>query len=199
MEKYPKEIMIKDGTRVTLRLMEKDDVTKLLDFFRALPEEDRRFLKEDVTQEEVVRRWADELNYDRIFPIVAEVEGKIVGDATLHRPLYGWSKHVGEIRMVVAKEYQRKGLGTALARELYRYALDKGVEKIVAQVMEGQLGAIKAFERLGFKKEATLKEHVTDLEGKKRGLIIMANHVEDLWRRMEELYSAEEFTATIRQ
>lgn len=122
MQRYPKQFKLKDKIVVTLRPMVRQDETKLLKFFRCLPDEDRLFLKEDVTKPEVIHRWVEELDYDRVLPILAEIGDEIVGDATLHTYQHGWLRHVGEIRCVVAREYQRKGIGVLLIRELLDHA-----------------------------------------------------------------------------
>ena len=100
-----------------------------------LPESDRLFLKDNVTDRAVVERWATELNYEKVFPILAWKGNEVVGDATLHKNLSGWMKHVGTIRMVTAPGFQRKGLGSVLANGIFD-ALKSGLEKIVAEMME---------------------------------------------------------------
>ncbi len=187
LENYPVAITVRDGRTVTVRPMTADDGDRLLAFFRALPEEDRQFLKEDVTREDVVRRFVEELDYERVFPLLAEYRGDIVGDATLHRTRHGWSAHVAAIRMVVAREFQRSGLATALARLLVRHAVNVGVDKMIAEVVDNQVGARRAFAKLGFSEEAVLKGHVKDRHGVKRDLVIMANDVSHLWEAMEAL------------
>jgi RimJ/RimL family protein N-acetyltransferase len=194
MEEYPKALKLKDGTTVRMRLMSPDDLPKLLEFFRSLPEEDRLFLKDDVTNPEVIERWIRELDYDRVLPVLAEVEGKIVGDATLHLQKHGWMRHLGEVRLVVAREFQRKGLGTILAREIFHHAVLKGLQKLLALMMESQIGALKAFRRLGFRREAVLKDHVIDLKGNRHDLIFMTNDVAELWRKIGDLILESEFT-----
>ena len=42
-------------------------------------------------------------------------------------------------------------------------------------------------EQVGFEQEAVLRDHATDLQGKRHNMIIMSNYVSELWRRMEEL------------
>jgi RimJ/RimL family protein N-acetyltransferase len=163
------------------------DGNRLLEFFRALPEEDRQFLKDDVTRPEVVDRFVRDLDYERIFPLLAEHGGAIVGDATLHRTKHGWSTHVAAIRMVVAAEFQRSGLATALAHNLVRHAVNVGVDKMVAEVVDNQVGARRAFAKLGFHEEAVLKGQVKDRHGVRRDLVIMANDVSHLWEAMEAL------------
>jgi len=193
MHGYPKQFKLKDMTVVALRPMVKEDEAKLLEFFRCLPEEDRLFLKEDVTKPEVIHRWVEELNYDRVLPILAEIESKIIGDATLHTYNYGWMRHVGEIRCVVAREYQRRGIGVLLIRELLDHAQQRGLHKIQTQFLENQIGAMQAFEKVGFVREAVLKKMAEDLKGKEHDLIIMTNNVSELWRKMEDLILDKEF------
>jgi len=195
MKAYPKIVRLKDGSKATLRPMVKEDVQKLLAFFRKLPEEDRLFLKDDVTDEKVIQRWADELDYEKTFPILAEVGDQIVADATLHTQERGWMRHIGEVRCVVAREYQRKGLGTILIREMFHRALQKRLHKLRAAMPETQVGAMKAFQTIGFKKEAVLKEHVVDLKGNKHDLVIMTNLVAELWRKISDQLVETGFSA----
>ena len=63
---YPKEVTLRDGTRVTLKPFEKKDKESVYEFFVSLPEEDRLYLKDDVTDPLVVEKWARELNYDKV-------------------------------------------------------------------------------------------------------------------------------------
>jgi hypothetical protein len=54
-------------------------------------------------------------------------------------------------------------------------------------MMDTQISAQKAFHRLGFKKEAELRNFVIDMDGKTHNLVIMVNDVAELWRKMEDL------------
>lgn len=188
LEEYPKEVVLKDKeTMVVLRPMVADDKDKLLTFFRKLPEIDRLYLRSDVTKEEVVDKWVKNLNYEKVLPILALVGKEVVADATLHRSEYSWTKHVGEIRIVVAPTMRKKGLGAILAKELFHQAMLSGVEKIIVEMAEEDEPAKKVFEKMGFKKEAILKNHIIDVKGKKHNLLIMSNNVEDLLEKLEYL------------
>jgi RimJ/RimL family protein N-acetyltransferase len=187
VKQFSKTLKLKDGTSVLIRPLNKQDGPALLAFFAGLPGDDRLFLKEDVTKKEVIDRWLGDLNFDKALPLVAEKDSIIIGDATLHFNNYGWQRHMAEIRCVVSREYQKKGLGTALMRELVSHAVEKGVIKISATMMDIQKSAQRAFERLGFKKEAELKDFVTDIKGKTHNLVVMVNDVSDLWQKMEDL------------
>jgi len=186
---YPRSLVLKTGEQIELRLMNKDDKAALMAFFKELPAKDKLFLKEDVTKEDVIQRWIDEMDFSVVLPVLAWHEGRVVGDATLHMEKFGWSRHVGEIRVVVAADFQRKGLGKAMVKNLVAHAIDFALDKIIAKVMENQHSARKAFERMGFKTEAILKGHVKDIEGNRQNLVILANDVSSIWTTMEELVS----------
>ncbi len=185
-QEYPKEVKVKDGSAVVLRLFEKNDTDALFAFFAKLPESDRLFLKDNVTDRALIERWATELNYEKVFPLLAWKGSEVVADATLHKNLSGWMKHVGTIRIATAPEYQRKGLGSVLANELFLHALRSGLEKIVAEMMETQHGAKKVFEKLGFKQEAVLQGHVRDQIGVRHDLLILTKDLEEFWADIQD-------------
>jgi RimJ/RimL family protein N-acetyltransferase len=184
-KEYPKEMKVRDGSTVVLRPFERKDKDALFLFFQKLPEADRLFLKDNVTDPAVVERWSTELNYDKVFPLLAWRGNEVVADATLHKNLGGWMKHVGTIRIVVAGDYQRQGLGSILANELFLHALKCGLEKIVAEMMETQSGAKKVFEKLGFKQEAVFRGHVRDQIGVRHDLLILTKDLEDFWANIQ--------------
>jgi len=185
---FPKQIILRDRSAVTLRPMVREDKEGLLTFFRRLPPEDRQFLKDDVTRAEIIEAWARDLNYDRVLPILAEFEGRIVGDATLHRQAYGWMRHVGEIRLVTDPYLRRRGLATAMAREIFYLALQAGLDKMVAEMVADQVAAIKVFGKLGFQQEARLVNHIVDLQGRKHDLVIMTTDIPALMQKMQETF-----------
>ena len=79
---YPKEGTLKSGEKVTLRPMVREDEQKLLEFFLRLPEEDRLFLKNDVTDPKVIEPWAQNLNYEHVIPLLAVIGDIIIADDT---------------------------------------------------------------------------------------------------------------------
>ena len=173
MVTFPKEITLKDGTKVTLKGMTSRDRETVHAFFERLPEEDTKFLKDDVRKPEVIEAWCRDINYGRVFPLLAEVDGAIVADATLHRRTHGWLRHAGDIRFVVDPVYRRKGLGAHLIEELILYAIDQGLEKLLAEVLAEEVAAERALERFGFKRVAVIPGLVRDHAGTSRDLHIL--------------------------
>ncbi len=176
MTAYPKTMELLDSQQVTIRPMISTDKDALLEFFLRVSEEDRYYLKEDVTSPDVIKQWSESLNYSRALPMLTLAGEKIVADGTLHRRRAGARKHIGEIRIVVDSEYRNKGVGTALIRELITIAkdADRGVENLIFElVAEEQAPAVRAAESLGFVRLATLPNHVRNFQGKPDDLLIL--------------------------
>jgi RimJ/RimL family protein N-acetyltransferase len=187
LEDYPKKVVLKNGEEVILDLMVKEDEKKLHEFFLRLPEEDRLFLKSDVVDPNVIKSWADNINYDHVIPILAKKGDRIVGDATLHRRTVDLPHKVGEIRIVTDRDFRRIGLGTRLAKEIYYLALHKKMSKLIAEIAADQEHIRETCKYLGFEEEKVLEKHVIDLHGNKHDLVVMTQDVDALWKRMEDL------------
>jgi L-amino acid N-acyltransferase YncA len=161
---YPKKITLPDGFSLTLRPMTRDDQYALYIFFMNLAGEDRRFLRNDVTDRKLIEKWSRDLDYDRVLPILAEYEGCIVASATLHYQTYGWGKHVAEVRITIAPEFQSRRLGAALLDEISDLAAQNKVKKLLARIVTNRDGVIRAFERAGFSRLTVLQNYVKDLQ-----------------------------------
>ena len=59
---YKKEAKLKDGTKVLLRPMVAEDQDALFTFFKAVPREDARYLRDDVASRLVVEKWTKSLD-----------------------------------------------------------------------------------------------------------------------------------------
>jgi L-amino acid N-acyltransferase YncA len=170
---YPKTLTLRDGSAVTVRPLRSGDRDALSDFFRRIPAEDRKFLKDDVTRPEVVEAWCREINPARVLPLIAEGDGKVVADASLHRRTAGWLRHVAEVRLVVDPEFRRKGLGSRLLEEIILLAQAEGLDKLVAELTPEEMAARKAFERHGFRQVAVIPDLVRDQTGTARDLLVL--------------------------
>jgi L-amino acid N-acyltransferase YncA len=163
LEEYPKKITLPDGLSLTLRPMTSGDQYALYSFFISLGGEDRRFLRNDVTDRKLIEKWARNLNYDRVLPILAVYEDRIVANATLHYQTFGWGRHVAEVRVTIAPDFQGRRLGSALLKEVTHLAAQSKVKKLLARIVTTREGVIRAFERAGFNKLTVLENYVKDL------------------------------------
>lgn len=183
----PVQKTLRDGTPITIRLQETTDAKALLDFYRALPDEDRQYLDDDVATPEWISRFIQRADFNTRYPIVAEAAGRIIGHAWLIRTPQGWMAHVGQLRFAVARDQQRKGLGSALVREILHIAENVGLDMMTARVLEDQLSVLRTLEKLGFKREAVLHGYVRDIQGHRRNLVILGNDISQIWQAMEML------------
>lgn len=173
LDRYPKEISLRDGARVTFRPMVREDADLLWEFFRQIPLEDKMYLREDVDSREEVDRWARNLDYDTVLPILAFSEGRVVGDATLHRNRTGWKQRVGTVRILIAPDFRHRGLGTAMIRELRHLGEKASLHYLLAEVIEKQQTAVRAFEKLGFERAVVYRNYVNDQHGRLHNLVVL--------------------------
>ncbi|MBM3284783.1 MAG: GNAT family N-acetyltransferase [Candidatus Aminicenantes bacterium] len=184
-----KTVTLKDGKKVVIRPLDLKDLDLLMKFYRSLPPDDRRYLRVDVTDRDVVAQRIKLAERENVFRLIALYKGKIVADGALELSGEEWHKHQAEIRVIVARPFRRHGLGTVMMRELYFLAAEKNVEKVVAKMMRPQKAAQKICRRLGFREEALLPDYVKDLSGKTQDLLIMVCDLKDMWKELDHLLS----------
>lgn len=158
-----------------IREQRPEDLEALLTFWEAVPVDERTFLKEDVVDRAVIASWLSDARSRRA---VACAGDRITGVVAVV-PLAGWSDHVGEVRMVVAPDRRRSGIGRALARWALLSAIESGLQKLVVEVVAEQDGAVAMFQSLGFQAEALLRDHIRARDGEMRDLILLAHSVSE--------------------
>jgi len=177
---YARELKLSDGRRVSLRLMEAADKERVLSFAQSLPPDDLLFLRTDITEPALVDEWIGNLEKGATVTVLAEVDGKLAGYASLHLEQALWTRRVGEIRVQVGVPYRGAGLGRQLAAQIFRLGQARGLKKMAAMMTPDQAGARAAFEKIGFSVEALLQDWVVDRKGRPRDLLIMSHDLEGL-------------------
>jgi len=173
LDRYPREITLRSGVPLIFRPMTRDDVDRLWVFFQQVPPEDKMYFRQDVGRREVVQHWADTLDYGLVLPILALDGGRVVGDATLHRRRTGWKQRVGVVRVQIAPDFRHLGLGTAMVRELRHLGEKSALRHLMAEVIEEQSAAVRAFEKMGFVRAATYRDFVNDQRGGIHNLVVL--------------------------
>src|SRR6266700_144496 len=164
LQKFPKDIKLKDGSKSRLRPLRKDDEKTFHEFFLAVPEAERMFIKHRVTEPQVMREWCQNIDLGRNLPLLALMDGKIIGDATLHQQLGGWKRHIGRVSVLVHPKYRGRGLAKALVAEIVSIARAVGLEKVEAEFIGEQEAAVKMFALLGFSNLVRLDDYVKDMQ-----------------------------------
>ncbi|MBW1609398.1 MAG: GNAT family N-acetyltransferase [Deltaproteobacteria bacterium] len=174
---YQKEAELKNGTKLLLRPMVAEDQDALYEFFKAIPKEDARYLRDDVSSRLLVEKWAKNLDYEKTLPILAIKDDAIIGDATINRRRSGWKHHLGTVRVFVHKEYRDVGLGHLMIGELVDIAYKLGIEKLIVEIPELSTGAVHAFNKAGFYRVAEIPNMVKDRENMPVGVVVMMKDV----------------------
>jgi RimJ/RimL family protein N-acetyltransferase len=179
---------LKDGTHVLIRDQTQDDLDLLMDFYMDLPEEDRRYLRVDVTDRDVVRQRLELSEGDFLFRRCGFENAKIVATGALEIFPDAWRKHQGEIRVIVGRDFRRRGLGLVMMRELYLMALEKDVELLVTRMLRPQIAARHICRKLGFREELMVPDYLHDLTGATQDMVLMACEMQDFWKELEQVY-----------
>ncbi len=188
-----KKETLKDGTKVLIRKLHINDLDRLMKFYSNLPPKDRKYLRIDVTNKEVVKQRIELTKTGNVFRLVALFEDEIIADGALELSGEEWRKHQGELRVIVARPFQHKGMGMILVREMYFLAIEKNVEQVVVKMMKPQIAAQHIFRKLGFQEELLIPDYVRDQAGEKQNLIIMTCNIKDLWNELEHFYSGSDW------
>lgn len=141
-----------------------------------IPEEDRGFLKEDLSEPDILRRWLDDRRGVRLVGVAGDGELMALAAAW---PGVGRSRHVGDVRLVVAPEHRRVGLGQRLARELLVRSLHRGLAKLCVEVVAEHQGTIAMFLEIGFEPEAILRDHLRDRDGALHDIVVLSHIAAD--------------------
>jgi GNAT superfamily N-acetyltransferase len=173
LQKFPKEIKLKDGFKCKARPLRRDDEKSFHEFFLSVPEQERMFIKHRVTEPEVIRDWCKSIDLGRNLPLLALTDGSIIGSATLHQQLGGWKRHIGRVSVLVHPKYRNRGIAKSLVMEIIDIARQGGLEKVEAEFIGEQEGAMKVFAMLGFSNLLRLESYVKDMQAISHDYILM--------------------------
>jgi len=172
IKNFREMVTLKDGTYVLLRPMAADDEKCLLEFYTSVSDDDMRYFRHYVKDSSIVHNWAEHLDYSKVLPILALVKDHAVGSASLHFG-DGPHRHVAEVRLFLAKDFRKRGLGMKMIKALVELARKQGLSILQAEVIAEQTKVVKAFESLGFKTQAMLDDYFLFPDGDSRDVVLM--------------------------
>ena len=185
---YPKELLLKDATKVIVRPVVKEDLEGLFRFFSTIPKADLLIYKDDVTRLETLESWFTNSKYNNVLELVALKGDEIVAKGTLHEEGLYW-KHAAEIKLIVKPERRGKGLGTQMFKVLLSEGLLHEFQKIIVRLTTDSKSFMRILDHFGFKPEAVLKCYIKYEEtGEYKDLMIASYNLED-WQGRFEYYN----------
>ena len=182
LKDYPKEVILNDGTGVTLRPLKDGDQDAFFRMFHRFPKDELWFLNHDVNDPELINEWVRNLNSQRVVSIVALLEGRVIANAVLMMKDYGAKKHIGKIRIAVEPAMREKRLGTWMLLDLINLAMAIGLKILVMRLIEDRdIAVIQGVKKLDFVERAVLKDHVLDMEENPHNLMVLTKRLQTRW------------------
>ena len=108
----------------------------------------KNILKEDIKNK----------NYNYL--VAKSNDGKIIGYIGISYVL----DSADIISIVVHKDYTKKGIATLLLQEIFTFARENNIQKIMLEVRSSNLPAQKLYEKLGFKQITIRKNYYDNTE-----------------------------------
>jgi hypothetical protein len=162
------------------------DLDRLIEFFQALPASVKNLLRYNVSDREITRARLGQVDNVNHWRLVAEVDRRIIADATMDREPYGWTRHIAQIRVVLEPAAEQLGVREILCEDLVRMARVGGVEVLSTEVFPDQHAFVAFLESLGFVREVIRKRYAKGVDGRLHDVLILSNDLESVWRHLEE-------------
>jgi RimJ/RimL family protein N-acetyltransferase len=173
IEKYPVQVSLRDGLKCVVRPLGKRDEARLQRFFLTVPEEERLFVKQPVSDRRLFHDWCRHLDFERNLPLIMLDGIKIIGEATLHQRSGGWKRHVGVVTVLTHPAYRGRDVAKILVSEIVDAARYLGLKKLEAELNGERSVAIRALETLGFRQLLRLPEYVLDMKAQPHDYVVL--------------------------
>jgi RimJ/RimL family protein N-acetyltransferase len=170
--------VLRDGPRVLFRPLVAEDGEQLADLFTRISSEDEAYFRVDISTPDAIKQWCDAKERTKIFPIVALVNERLVGLATLYLG-DNYTRHIAWVHIYLDKEFRRRGVGTAMIKAQIDVARIIGLQQIIAEVVVTQPKVIRAFEELGFKFEFQHRDYFITKDGETFDMAVLVLYLID--------------------
>ena len=172
-ERFPQEVVLRDGRRLLIRLFNENDAENLYQFFQRLPAEVRRFAWDRIDSRALVESWGRELDYAKVLPLLALDGNRVVADATLHRREGSPLRLVGRIKWLLDPAWRGAGLGLLLVNKFIDIARGNGLRHLTCMLISDlEADAVRTLKDLGFE-GYTIPGYGTDPDGNQHDMIKM--------------------------
>jgi RimJ/RimL family protein N-acetyltransferase len=170
--------VLRNGPRVLFRPLIPGDKERLGALFTRISSEDEEYFRVDISAPDAIAQWCDNLERTKILPIVALVNERLVGLATLYMG-DNYTRHIAWVHIYLDKEFRRRGVGTAMIKAQIDVARMLGLQQIIAEVVVTQPKVIRAFEELGFKFEFQHRDYFITKDGETFDMAVLVLYLVD--------------------
>ena len=107
--------------------------------------------------ERIENEYNDKESPDIVFIAEEKFSKKVIGSVSCFRKKIGRTRHRGECAWTIHPDYQEKGIGTRLLKELIKESKKAGLKRLEAEMAIKNTGSWKLAKKCGFKIEGTKK------------------------------------------
>ena len=157
--------------QVTLRVMQWEDLDRLLSFINSLVKEKRGDSRsglytgfdEKVTREEEAEWLAQtlvEMERREVINAIAEISGKVIANGEVTRGEYKDTHRHGHMGLTMIREYRGQGIGQRIIETLVRDSRRAGLTTLEVEFLAENEPARRAYEKAGFKQAGIIPRKV---------------------------------------
>jgi ribosomal protein S18 acetylase RimI-like enzyme len=159
-------VRLRDGRAALIRPASLDDAPQLLANINAIGAEVVYLLTENIGSDlEEERQWIMEYDGASALLLVAEVDGKLVGQADVQPGRWPKESHVGIVGIAILDDFRGAGLGRAMMDRVLEWMRDRRFKKACLEVFVTNERAIALYRGLGFEVEGVRKRQYRILGG----------------------------------
>jgi ribosomal protein S18 acetylase RimI-like enzyme len=147
----------------TIRLVQASDTARLAVHFAEVADEPLFVLTTEFPRNvEMTERFlAQVLSVPYVALVIAKLDAAIVGHCLIRSTDHPSLKHVAKISMAVSEHARRRGIGEALLVAAESWARERGLKKIVLDVLANNRPALRLYEKLSYREEGARKDQVS--------------------------------------
>lgn len=168
-----KTVRLTDGRTATLDWLKEDDLPEVAKALNSVIREGKYLMgNNEITDMEEERRWFERSTKEGMLYLVARVDDKIVGGASIH-PHTDKRAHVAEFGIFIKDGYRNLGLGTILTKTFIEIAKQYGFEILQLSVHAANTRAFHVYQKCGYKECGKLTRDIKFLDGTYTDRILM--------------------------
>lgn len=161
-----KTLRLKDMRVVTLDWLIEEDLPIIVAALNKVIREGKYlFLNNEIVNMEEERQWFKHSVEAGMLYLVAKVEGKVAGGASIH-PQTDKRAHVAQFGIFICDGYRNLGLGTAMTKEFIEIAKKRGFEILQLSVFANNTRALNVYRKCGYKEIGWLSRDIKFPDGK---------------------------------
>jgi L-amino acid N-acyltransferase YncA len=168
-----KTVRLEDGRTATLDWLKEDELPEVTEALNSVIREGKYlFMNSEITDMEEEHRWFERGTREGMRYLVARVDGKVVGGASIH-PHTDKRAHVADYGIYIREGFRNLGLGTALTKELAEIAEEQGLEILQLSVYASNKRAFHVYKKCGYRECGRLTRDAKFLDGTYSDRILM--------------------------